>query len=300
MKQPTFVINIDPQFTPLINKNVIELAVNNTTFPGGEPHVYIKDLPQNPGSLVITHRYKTAADLVIIVLAHDAAVRAGFTDIELILPYFPGARQDRVCNPGESLTVRVFADIINSCGFKNVHIYSPHSEVTPALLNNVKLMHLDNKFLCDIITGNQYNSRYNKINVVCPDAGAGKRVASLAKFVSLAFPELSVNLIRCEKVRDIRTGALLKFIVQADDLNKNPTIICDDIVAYGGTFKGLGELLRKKNCGELILFTSHADCIDGIVAMSKYFDQVYTSNSKADWILPSDMPHNFVCFKITK
>jgi ribose-phosphate pyrophosphokinase len=281
----TYTLNLDRDFTP-ITDGVTPLEFTSGTFPGGEPNFRILGIPTDVEKLIITQRYNSVADLVLIIIANDAARRAGFKDISLYLPYFPAARQDRVCNPGESLTVKVFADLINSCKFSDVKIYSPHSEVTPALLDNVSIVDYDGDFLKMIIVSNSYDT-YKEINIVCPDAGAGKRVGKLAKFIAAEFPLMKVNLIRCEKVRDVSTGALKEFFVQADDLGVYPTIICDDIVAYGGTFKGLGDVLRQKHAGDLVLFTSHADCIEGLQNMVDYFHRVYTTNSKRNWVIPA-------------
>ena len=281
-----YTLNLDPAFNPTASfQNA--LTFKHTTFPGGEPNFGITSKVDaiQFARLIITQRFNSVEDLMLIVIATDAARRMGFTDISLVLPYFPAARQDRVCNPGESLTIKVFADMINACKFSNVKIYSPHSEVTPALIDNCTLIELDEEFLKMIIMSDHLDSS-KEVNIVCPDAGAGKRVGKLAKFVAERFPYLKVNLIRCEKIRDVKTGDLKEFFVQADDLGGFPSIICDDIVAYGGTFKGLGEVLKQKNCGKLMLFTSHADCLEGLVNMTKYFDGVFTSNSKKDWETP--------------
>lgn len=297
-----YVLNLDSDFTPLAKKHptYAVLKFEQSVFPGGEQHFRIMPLigdrgGESPGNLIITQRYNSAADLMQVIIANDAAKRMGFTNIQLILPYFPAARQDRVCNPGEALTVKVFADLINACNFDAVFIYSPHSEVTPAVLNNCELIELDSQFLEQILRIECPSNSDTTINIVCPDAGAGKRVAKLAKDMATRYPANTINLIRCEKVRDVRTGELKEFFVQANDLGGFPTIICDDIVAYGGTFKGLGDVLKKKNCGKLILFTSHADCMEGLNNMVNYFDAVYTSNSKKNW---GTLCSKLFCFEI--
>lgn len=299
----TQTLNLSEGFKP---KDGFEVKFINSVFPGGEPNFRILGLDADQYSLkcplVITQRYNSMADIVLVVVAHDAARRAGFTNIELVMPYFPAARQDRVCNSGESLTVKVFADMINACNFKKVSIYAPHSDVTPALINNVELIDRDSYFLNEIIDLTQIDSGYyDEFNIVCPDAGAGKRVADLTKRAAQRFPDTKINFIRCEKVRDVVTGALTEFVVHAEDLNGAPTIICDDIVAYGGTFKGLGAVLREKNCGKLMLFTSHADCIEGVEAMGEFFDYFYTTNSKKNWdeLVTVDSTHDKIeCFKL--
>jgi len=295
----TFVLNLDAGFNPFSSsENLFFLKHKSMTFYGGEPHFQIEmDTLSSAGileNLIITQRYNSVADLMNIILANDAARRAGFKNIKLILPYFPAARQDRVCNEGEPLTVKIFADMINSCGFDQVFILTPHSEVTPALLNNVEVLD-ELSYVEEAVRISRPNAKDSVINVVCPDAGAGKRVGKIASYLSQKFPYNTVNLIRCEKVRDVRDGSLKEFHVQADDLGGHPTIIFDDIVSMGGTFIGLGEVLKQKNCGKLMLFTAHADCIEGLNKMVDYFDHVFVTNSKKNWNKLNDKIN---CFEI--
>lgn len=289
-----YILNLDEHFKPW--NHGIELEYKKFTFKGGEPHFQITSRVTYPFNtkLVITQRYNSVSDIFDIVLANDAARRMGFKDIDLILPYFPAARQDRVCNVGEPLTIRLFTDMINGCGFNAVTILSPHSEVTPALLNNVYVkdeIKYVQQAVEDSIKGSQYN-------IVCPDAGAGKRVSKVVQALSNNV-QVKYNLIRCEKVRDVKDGSLKDFFVQADDLGGWPTLIVDDINSMGGTFIGLGKKLREKNCGKLMLFTSHADCVQGVQNIIENFDHYYTTNSKQDWDeYKYTFDGRFTCFKI--
>jgi ribose-phosphate pyrophosphokinase len=283
----TFVLNLDEQFSPFRNtENLFFLSHKSLTFYGGEPHLQINvDNVQEAvygSDLIITQRYTCINDLMKIILAADAARNLGFKNIKLILPYFPAARQDRVCNEGEPLTVKVFADMINSCGFEQVIILTPHSEVAPALINNVVVLD-ELEFVEAAVQIACPHRDDTTINVVCPDAGAGKRVGKIAQYLATKFPNNKINLIRCEKVRDVRDGSLKEFHVQADDLGGYPTIIFDDIVSMGGTFIGLGEVLKQKNCGKLMLFVSHVDCEEGLNKMADYFDHVFVTNSRKNW-----------------
>jgi ribose-phosphate pyrophosphokinase len=282
----TFVLNLDPTFDPIKEKNnLFYLKHKSFNFLGGEPHFQITtpdiaDLQDK--KLIITQRVLGVSDLFTIILAVDAARRMNFNSIKLILPYFPAARQDRVCNEGEPLTLKIFTDMINQCNFEKVFIFSPHSEVTPALLNNVEVVD-ELEYAEKVIEHNlSQDALNNKFNIVCPDAGAGKRVGKIVSHLANKFNCCSFNLIRCEKIRDVKDGSLKDFFVQADDLQGLPTIIFDDILSMGGTFIGLGDKLRAKNCGKLMLFTAHADCQQGIERMINYFDWYYTTNSRRD------------------
>lgn len=292
--QYPYVLNLDDKFKPYTS--LAELDYKKFNFKGGEPHFQITNEVKYVGDLIITQRYNSISDLFDIILANDAARRMGFKNISLILPYFPAARQDRVCNEGEPLTIKVFTDMINSCGFESVTILCPHSEVTPALINNVVVLD-ELKYVHQAIK----DSRDDKhtYNIVCPDAGAGKRVQKIVQYMSNLFDSLDFNLIRCEKVRDVKDGSIKEFFVGEDDLGGYPTIICDDLNSMGGTFIGLGKKLREKNCGKLMLFTAHSDCVEGIQNVIENFDHVYTTNSKKDWDqFNYTFDRRFTCFKI--
>jgi len=290
--EQTFVLNLDDDFSPfsdITSKNVFFLKHNKFTFLGGEPHFQILTDPEivkHGKDLIITQRFNNVGDIFNIVLAVDAARRMGIKNISLVLPYFPAARQDRVCNEGEPLTIKVFADIINGCNFDKVLILTPHSEVTPALLNNVVVID-DLQFAKTAVetvarytTGVQYAER---INIICPDAGAGKRIGKIASYLSNQFEHIKFDLIRCEKVRDVKNGTLIEFHVQSDDLGKYPCIIFDDITSRSGTFVGLANKLKELNCGQLALSISHADCVEGLEIALEHFDFVFTTNSKKDY-----------------
>jgi ribose-phosphate pyrophosphokinase len=307
-----YILNLDSNFKPITRG--VELEYKRFDFKGGEPHFQITTHPTYSYSaqLIITQRYNKIGDLFDIILANDAARRMGFKSISLILPYFPAARQDRVCNEGEPLTIKVFTDMINSCGFDSVTILCPHSEVTPALINNVVVLD-ENKYIQSVIRTlietdfgiaihrQTYKKEDNYVfNIVCPDAGAGKRVQKTVMGLSKTFPNFDFNLIRCEKVRDVKDGSIKEFFVDVDDLGKHTTIIIDDINSMGGTFIGLGNKLREKNCGKLMLFTAHADCIDGVQRIVENFDHYYTTNSKRDYDQYTyTFSNRFTCLKFT-
>lgn len=280
----TALLSLDKEFQPFVDKtNIVDLDYKEFTFLGGEPHFQILSqvfADAEKPKLIITQRFNGVSDIFNVILAVDAARRMGFGNISLVLPYFPAARQDRVCNEGEPLTIRVFTDMINRCGFTSVHILCPHSEVTPALLDNV-VVHDELPFAKHIIIERGFSSG-DTVNIVCPDAGAGKRVGKIATYLAKEFPHLNFELIRCEKIRDVRDGSLKEFFVQADDLGENECIIFDDIVAKGGTFIGLAAKLKELNAGELSIFTAHADCEDGIENLKQVFN-VYTTNSKKSY-----------------
>lgn len=138
-------------------------------FSGGEWQFKFKGSLDPNSVIVITSRIKTGDDLFLIALAKNALERKFLKRFELFIPYFPYARQDRVCVDGEALSVKVIANFINSLGFDKVTICDVHSDVTLALLNN-----------CVNVPNIEYvrkarASIVDKVHLVFPDSGASKK-----------------------------------------------------------------------------------------------------------------------------
>lgn len=280
-------LHLDSDFTPF-GKSI---AFEAFTFNGGEPHIKIKEtLKQTEDSIfsttkpnekiLITTRIHSFNDLGFLLVATDALRRMGITKINLFLPYFPGARQDRVMVKGEALTVKIYADIINNMDFEQVFILDPHSEVTPALLNRVKVF--DNHQLAKQVLGNETN-----YCLIAPDGGALKKVYKLAQFLGdLDMPNLEdlaylpqPSVIECSKSRDVQTGKLSEFKVFADDLQGKTCVIVDDICDGGGTFLGLAKALKAKNAGKLILVITHGIFSKGLDDLAIVFNEIYCTDS---------------------
>ncbi len=260
------ILNLDPAFKPLLGES---MKFEAFTFPGGEQHIKIQ-MPIDLDYAYITHRAKSFRDIEMILLGADALRRIGVRRLELLMPYFPAARQDRVMVKGEPLSVKVYADLINSVKFDNVIIFDPHSEVTPALLNNCEVLYNHNFVKTALSDIGQ------DVCLVSPDGGALKKIYKVSEYAG------GIDVVECSKMRDVKTGALKGFRVNADDLNGRKCLIVDDICDGGGTFIGLANELKKKNAGDLYLAVSHGIFSRGFDELLKHFKTIFTTNSFQD------------------
>lgn len=260
------VLNLDPAFAPI---NGTEIAFKNFTFYGGEPHIKIETGFDVNEAVTITHRLDSFNRLGEVCVAADALKRMGVQKINLFIPYFPGARQDRIMIPGEPLTVKVYADIINAMGFAEVTVYDPHSEVAPALINNCKIIP-NYAFIAEVI-----ETIGTDVKLISPDGGALKKIYKVSEYLG------GREVVECSKSRDVKTGRLSGFKVYEDDLGGADCLIVDDICDGGGTFAGLAEELKKKNAGRLYLAVSHGIFSKGF-EMFGGLETIFTTNSFSD------------------
>ncbi|MFT7899589.1 ribose-phosphate diphosphokinase [Tenacibaculum ascidiaceicola] len=259
------ILNLDKNFTPYGTKNSIDY--NFFTFSGGEPHIKIISEFENVTEVTITHRIQSFNDIGTLLLATNALKNMGIKKLHVVLPYFPAARQDRLMVSGEPLSVKVYADIINAQNYESVTIFDPHSEVTPALLNNCKVVD-NHKFIKQVT-----QQLSDDLILISPDGGALKKIYKVAAHLQ------NYEVVECSKSRNVKTGQLTGFKVYTDNLQGKDCLIVDDICDGGGTFLGLAKKLKAKNAGNLYLAVSHGIFSKGFEELEKYFTKIFTTDS---------------------
>lgn len=226
-------------------------------FPGGEMHVRLTE--NLPSGYIVNLKadIKTSDDIMTLLLLGDALTRNENSIYNLEIPYVPYARQDRVCNPGEPLSVQVMASLINSLKAKKVTIHDPHSDVVSALIHNVQILPQNDLVERAGILGEKL--------IICPDAGAEKKIAKLKR-----------PYILCTKERDVLSGEIKRTIVHHHgSLEGQDCLIIDDICDGGRTFIEIAKILRQKNAGKIELYVTHGIFSNGPLVFKDLIDQVY-------------------------
>lgn len=251
-----------------------ELTVEFKTFAAGERNVMIRGNFKEKmpgGDLVVYAHVDSSESIVDLLLFTDAFNRLGRGTGHLVkkvchVPYLPYARQDRVMNPGEALGAAVFGSLINMCGFDNVIVDDPHSDVSASHVKNVSIFE-QYELALDILGEGFFKDAV----IVAPDAGAIKKVTKLAQQVGHS--EIGVG----NKTRNLVTNEITNTSYSGPDVEGKRVIMVDDICDGGRTFIELGKVLRENGASEVILYTTHgifsygADVFDGVI------DEVYSA-----------------------
>lgn len=228
--------------------------------PGGEWHVN-HDLVPLSGTYAAILFGASADDLIGLSILADAVHRDGGS-ISAGIPYLPGARQDRRY-PGEALSAKVYAELINACDLETVVVLDPHSEVMVSHLDRVAVLDLPSIVAASF-------SGFRPQGVIVPDAGAVKRASAVAD-------ALGVPTYQAFKKRDTTTGKLSGFTCEPLP-DRGHFLVVDDICDGGGTFKGLAEATGVGK-DRLSLWVTHGVFSAGAETLSVYYDRVFTTNS---------------------
>ena len=253
-------------------RNSIEF--DSFTFSGGEEHIRFNALDaQNISKIEIVERLTDSSKTMRLMLAVDALKRMtnNSTAIELVIPYFPYARQDRVCVAGEALGASVMAQFINNLGFSKVTIWDAHSDVSPALLNNV--VNIEQTAIVSRCEALQEKLTKGQLTLISPDAGASKKTLKLAQQYTG-----KIEVIQANKQRNLATGEIVKTEILGDVAGKD-LLIVDDICDGGRTFIELAKVLKENGANSIALFVTHGILSKGLAVFDGLIDAIYTTDS---------------------
>lgn len=216
--------------------------------------------------------FERTEELVELLLIVDALKNLRLNVEDLIISYVPFGRQDRVAVLGESFSLRVFTDLINSIGAERVWIDDPHSDVTPALIKNCMITEQWQIF--------EKMLRFNdmrKFYLVSPDGGALKKIYKLAQAV------MCLGVIECSKQRNVRDGNITGVTVNLPaSLTNEDLYIVDDICDGGRTFTEIAKAIKKDPTftGKIYLMVTHGFFTKGLEVFNGLIDGIYTKEGK--------------------
>ncbi|ATN92907.1 hypothetical protein QGX11_gp144 [Pseudomonas phage PPSC2] len=256
------------------------VSISTMKFPGGEVGVnintgsmdWIDGLKTSTHTIDLVAKIQNSDQLMAMFLATDALRRVyPEAKIDLIIPYFPYARQDRVCNDGEALSVKVVAALINTQNYASVVVVDPHSPVLVAALDRCHVVDQYQVF-------GQIKKDWSEWTLIAPDMGAAKKVEDFAKRVR------AKDVLYFNKTRELSTGKItgMKMLNPEILTGSNKLLILDDICDGGRTFVELYQAFDSPahiNYECLELAVSHGIFSKGVDVLTTIFDHVYTTDS---------------------
>ncbi|MGU3410895.1 phosphoribosyltransferase family protein [Microbacterium sp. M1A1_1b] len=232
-------------------------------FPAGESHVKVAVEHDAPADLteIATLRGTDGNDLLMLGMWADAVRQRGSRSVALV-PYLPGARQDR----GLPFGAKVYADVLNGFHLDQVIAFDPHSPVIVGLVDNLTVV-TSKQVVRDAVLdvdGDAYTG------IIAPDKGAVARATAVAETCGLP-------LFRAEKHRNPDTGKLDGFTCEPLPADGR-FLVVDDICDGGGTFMGLAGStgLPKERLG---LWVSHGVFSGRAPQLADHFGEIVTTDS---------------------
>lgn len=246
-----------------------DTIVNVGKFPDGTMLIK-QDIPKTD-AVTVSWFYEDDKEMIAIIYLANHLKAHGCENIHLYMPYIPNARQDRVKTDEDVFTLKYFAGVINSLGFKTVTVLDPHSSVGEALIDNI-VINKPQKLIEDVIE-KITEEEGEAPSMFYPDEGAGKRYSGMIP-LPYAFGI---------KKRDWATGQIkgLDVAGETDNISGKNILIVDDICSKGGTFYFSAKKLKELGAKNIYLHITHCEntIFDGELLTSGLIKKIYTTNS---------------------
>lgn len=219
------------------------------------------------GNILVEWYYENDAELFSLICVKRHLDRVySYSDVILAMPYIPHARMDRVKSDEDVFTLKYFCEVINSLGFKIVHVRDAHSNVSLALLNNVVDEGVEN-YIHKATIASKADALF------FPDEGAMKRYSDKSE-KPYAFGM---------KKRDWETGKILGLdIIHPENVEGKNVLIVDDICSRGGTFFHAAKALKAAGAKSVSLYVTHCEktiILGEMASTDGLVDHVYTTQS---------------------
>ncbi len=206
-------------------------ALEITHLPDSEIHVQIEELVRHQDAFIIQPCSAPVNDnLVELLLILDAFRRASARRINVLVPYFPYARQDRMASGREAISAKVVARSLEMAGANRVLYVDIHSlqiqgffdiPVDPLTAMPVLAQYFQN------------DSRFLDAVIVSPDVGRARLAGKYADQIGLPMVIMHKRRLGFKETRTVSV---------AGEIQGKTPILIDDIIAGGSVLDQISEL----------------------------------------------------------
>lgn len=203
------------------------------------------------------------------IFAASTAKELGAKKVFLAAPYFPYLRQDKRFKPGESVSLKIMAGLVDRY-FDKVFVIDPH------LHREAKLSHIF-KINSNNLTSNPLIAEYIKKNIknpliVGPDWESYKWAQRVAE-------KIGCEHVILEKVR--YSGRKVKVKLNRKiELDNKSVVFVDDIISTGNTILGAAKNIRKLGAKKFSCVAVHGIFVeDALEKLRKANINVVTTNT---------------------
>lgn len=221
----------------------IELA----KFSGGETYARIMETTRGFDTYVMQSIGEAANDdYMELFVMMDALKRASAKSINVIIPHFGYARQDKKSAPREPITARLIADLLNAVGFDRLITIDLHADQIQGFFGQP----VDHLTALPLFVDYFSKKQLSDLVVVAPDAGRAKYAKRLAD-------RLHAELAIMHKTRPKQQVAEITNVV--GNVTNKTVLLVDDMVDTGGSVVSGIKALRQEGCNpDVYLAATHA------------------------------------------
>jgi len=193
---------------------------------------------------IIQSTYAPAEHILELLLMIDAAKRASAHYINVVIPYYGYARQDRKDKPRVSIGAKLIADLISTAGAEWVMTMDLHAAQIQGFFS-IPVVHLDSSVL--FVPYIKHLDLENLV-IASPDIGGTKRARTFAGL-------LNCDIVICDKHR--KTANQVDEMRIIGSVKGKNVIIVDDLIDTGNTLVKAAEVMMDDGAKSIRAFATH-------------------------------------------
>jgi ribose-phosphate pyrophosphokinase len=169
-------------------------------------------------------------------------------DICTVIPYMAYARQDRVFQDGEVISIELIAKLLETAGNTRLITIDIHSSLALSYFR----IDVQNISSIPLLANHAANNiKLNRTVVVSPDAGGIERAYEFAKI-------LGSDIIALKKWRDRNSGEIFFDDKLECNIAHRDVVLVDDIISSGGSIVKACQILKKNKADKIYAMCVHA------------------------------------------
>ncbi len=218
--------------------------VNYQHFSDGEMSPYISESVRGHDIFLVQSTFAPADNFLELMLMIDASRRASAQNVNVIIPYFGYARQDRKDKPRVAIAAKLIANLISAAGADRIMTCDLHADQIQGFFD-IPVDHLDGNY---IFVPYLKSLGLKNIMFASPDVGGIKRARSFAKF-------FDADLAVCDKHR--KEANKVESMRLIGEVEGKDVILVDDLVDTAGTICKAAALLKEKGAHSVRAVCTH-------------------------------------------
>lgn len=244
-----FALNSNKPLAEKIAKRMgLKLSTSSVVrFSDGEIQVDIDDSVRGKDVFLIQSTSAPVNDnLMELLIMIDAVRRASAASVNIVLPYYGYARQDRKTRAREPITAKLVADMIQAAGADRVLSLDLHAPQIQGFFDIPVDNLMGAPLLADYFLSNHLEE---DAVVVSPDHGGVTRARKLAEF-------LGTSIAIVDKRRPKANVSEVMNII--GDVKGKRAILIDDMIDTAGTITLAAQALKDAGATEVYACATHA------------------------------------------
>ncbi|HLS23897.1 MAG TPA: ribose-phosphate diphosphokinase [Pseudogracilibacillus sp.] len=216
-----------------------------STFSDGETQINIEESVRGRDVYVIQSTSEPVNDNIMeLLILIDALKRASAATINIVIPYYGYARQDRKARSREPITAKLVANLLETTGVSRVVTLDLHAPQIQGFFD-VPIDHLQG---VPLLAGYIEQKNLQDVVVVSPDHGGVIRARRMADYL-----KAPIGII--DKRRPKPNVAEVMNII--GDIEGKTAVIVDDIIDTAGTMQLAADALIEKGAKEVYACATH-------------------------------------------